>query len=248
MTYKIPPTTKAFLSQLMENKIHKGVGDDFLNFKKSYLLKFDNLQEEDCSKYFASLDSGQPLAMNIPPECLKMYEEKKKKENAKPKNFGVGSSGKDEKKSDENKEEKLGDHLGIFNPMTIKNPADIMLGDTDIGGTLLTPASWLVGGIGEYLMKSKAAPYLAKAVASKIPGGLGGALGSKMGRIVGKAGEAFSDILGSSYVDVNADDIAFQNTRNLIAGAGSPFYKLQVPARQDDRYDWWRKQQLLSSP
>jgi hypothetical protein len=76
---------------------------------------------------------------------------------------------------------------------------------------------------------------------------LGQVLGGKAGRAIGKAGEAFSDILGGPYVDVNADDISFQNMRNMIQGAGSPFYKLQLPARQDDRYDWWRKMNLASS-
>jgi len=223
MTYKIPPTTKLFLSKLMEEKIHQNVGGNYIDFKKSYLTKFNNLQEA---------------------------EEKKKDET--PQNFGTGlTAGKENKPNPKTPQPQPG-----YNPIdfaidqikslkNIKNPADIMLGDTDLGGTLMTPVSYFLGGVVEYLMKSKAAPHLANAVASKIPGGLGRALGGKMGRAVGKAGEAFSDILGSSYIDVNADDIAFQNTKNLIQGAGKPFYQLQVPVRQDDKYDWWRRQALV---
>ena len=39
--------------------------------------------------------------------------------------------------------------------------------------------------------------------------------------------------------------IKFRTIVNLIQGAGKPFYQLQVPVRQDDKYDWWRRQALV---
>lgn len=238
MTKKIPPTTKKFLTQLMEEKIHQNPGDNLIEFKNSYINKFTGLNENRMSyeSFKKMADTGKPFGVYVPPEYLKRYEEEKKNKQ----NFGIGDKEK-EKKTDSYWDNVRKQLIG-----TDRNPKDIMLGDTDATGTLLTPGAIIGGSVIEYLGKglgSKAA----RAIASRIPGGLGQVLGGKAGRAIGKAGEAFSDILGGPYVDVNADDISFQNMRNMIQGAGSPFYKLQLPARQDDRYDWWRKMNLASS-
>ena len=235
MTYKIPPTTKLFLTKLMEEKIHQNVGGDYIDFKKSYLLKFNNLQEEDCSKYFSALDSGEPLSMYIPPECMKAYEEKKKKAN-----FGTGGSGKTEPKpGPEYIAPKDGTNVNFYGIDTTlrKDILDIPAGDVGtLGGAAILTG---LGGIAEPMLKSGALKLAGK-IADKVPG-----LGPFSAKIGMKAAEALSDILGTSYVGVNVDDIPFQNTKNLIQGAGKPFYQLQVPVRQDDKYDWWRRQALV---
>lgn len=70
------------------------------------------------------------------------------------------------------------------------------------------------------------------------------ALGPQVFSIVKKSLENIADLSGSSYVDVNVDDIAYQNVLNTIAGAGRPFFKLQVPIRRDDPMDYWRRSYL----
>ena len=242
MYNKLPQSTKQYLSLLMEDKIHENRGDNNIDFKKSYLSKFNNLQEQDCSKYFGFLSSGKPLAMYIPPECLKAYQEKVERENMAKNSTGGGAGvAPDQNKNTEfkPKETRFTDFL---DPTTMKNPLDILGGADVVGGAA---GSYIVGGMGELLAKGKWAPAVAGAIASKFPGPIGQAVGGKMGRVVGKAGEAFSDILAQKFVDVNADDLAYQLGANLLGGAGKPFVKLQMPVRQDDRYDWWKRQSLL---
>lgn len=216
MNQKIKPTTKLFLTSLMEQKIQDDVGGYSMNFKKSYLSKFNNLQEDDCSKYFGMLGSGKPLAMYIPPECIEAYQKKVKME----KQFeGGAGSGPDEKEAP-NEEPGVG--TSIF------------------GGAAF--------GLSRILQ-----PYL-----SKLKYGTFGRGGKQIkkptlaGMALGKAGEALLDVSGGEYLAANADDIAFQAQKNLIAGAGSPFFKLQLPIRRDPTtkgdYDYWRRIQFAQTP
>lgn len=251
MYNKLPQSTKQYLSLLMEDKIHENRGDNTIDFKKSYLSKFNNLQEQDCSKYFNLIKSGKQASVPIPQECLQAYQEKLAKESLEKDlkadgGSGGGLDGKPKPKSpnlDSTPEkEKSQDYWGFLDMSSMKNPLDILGGADVVGGAA---GSYIVGGLGELLAKGKWAPAAAGAIASKFPGPIGQAVAGKMGRVVGKAGEAFSDILAQKYVDVNADDLAYQLGANLLGGAGKPFVKLQMPVRQDDRYDWWRRQSLL---
>ena len=242
MYNKLPQSTKQYLSLLMEDKIHENRGDNTIDFKKSYLSKFNNLQEQDCSKYLKQLYNNQNTT-GIPPECVKAFQEKMQKEKIGKEQKGGGSgSGVVDKET-----YKVSNNWGDFPKMkdSAPSPSEILFGDTDATGMLLTPASYIIGGLGELMAKGKWAPMIANKIASNFPGPIGQAIGGKMGRVVGKAGEAFSDILAQKYADVNADDLAYQLGANLLGGAGKPFVKLQMPVRQDDRYDWWRRQSLL---
>lgn len=73
-------------------------------------------------------------------------------------------------------------------------------------------------------------------------------LGPTVYSIIKKLGQGIADLSGSSYVDVNVDDIPYQNMRNVISGAGRPFYALQVPIRRDDPMDYWRRSYLAQQP
>lgn len=248
MYSKLPQSTKQYLSLLMEDKIHENRGDNIIDFKKSYLSKFNNLQEQDCSKYFNLIKSGKQASVPIPQECLQAYQEKLAKESLVndfkddkgTKTGGAGSAPDQNKNTEFKPKETL--FTDFLDPTTMKNPIDILGGAEVIGGAA---GSYILGGLGELLAKGKWAPAVAGAIASKFPGPIGQAVGGKMGRLVGKAGEAFSDILAQKFVDVNSDDLAYQLGANLLGGAGKPFVKLQMPVRQDDRYDWWRRQSLL---
>lgn len=70
------------------------------------------------------------------------------------------------------------------------------------------------------------------------------ALGPQVFSIVKKSLEGIADLSGASFVDVNTDDIMYQNLLNTIAGEGRPFFKLQVPIRRDDPMDYWRRSYL----
>ena len=240
MYKKIPPSTKQYLSLLIEDKIQENRGDNFINFKKSYLSKFDNLQETDCSKYFGFLSSGKPLAMYIPPECLKAYQEKVERENIAKNSKGSGAGvGPEEKpkKDDSTTETKDDSHWdSILDVSTMKNPVDILGGPGVVGGAA---GSYILGGLGELIAKGTLAPKVAGAISSRVPG-LGNIAGGAVGQAIGKAGEAFTDIAGKEFL--HQQDPAFENMRNLLTGAGSPFHRIYLPVRTKNEYDYWRKQ------
>ena len=123
MTKKIPPTTKKFLTQLMEEKIHQNPGDNLIEFKNSYINKFTGLNENRMSyeSFKKMADTGKPFGVYVPPEYLKRYEEEKKNKQ----NFGIGDKEK-EKKADSYWDNVRKQLIG-----TDRNPKDIMLGDTD---------------------------------------------------------------------------------------------------------------------
>lgn len=241
MYKKIPPTTKQYLSLLIEDKIQENRGDNFINFKKSYLSKFDNLQETDCSKYFGFLSSGKPLSMYIPPECLKAYQEKVERENmaknSKGSGAGVGSSEKS-KNDDTTTETKDDNRWGILDVSTMKDPIEILGGPGVVGGAA---GSYILGGLGELIAKGTLAPKVAGAITSRWPG-FGNLAGGAVGEAIGKAGEAFSDIAGKQLLKQQSSDIAFENMRNLLGGAGSPPHRLFIPIRKQNEYDFWRRQ------
>lgn len=243
MYKKIPPTTKQYLTILIEDKIQENLGDNLIDFKKSYLAKFNNLQEQDCSKYFGFLSSGKPLAMYIPPECLKAYQEKVEKENMAKNSTGSGAGvaadpNKKPEKGDSTTETKDDNRWGILDVSTMKNPIDILGGPEVVGGAA---GSYILGGLGELIAKGTIAPKVVGAITSRWPG-FGKLAGGAVGQAIGKAGEAFSDIAGKEFLKQQSSDIAFENMRNLVQGAGTPFHRIFLPMRKNNEYDFWRRQ------
>jgi hypothetical protein len=231
MKNKLPTNTTKFLSLMLEEKIQKNKSDDIILFKKSYIKKFKNLNESDCSKYFGYLDSGKPLAMYIPPECIKLHSERKEKLKKEEEMYGSPGFKKSSDPSKYTIPHSFGGHPsgggGIGGPPPDED-SDEALGFLG----LLGAAGSSTAGRGLNKLISRG---LMRSLPSWIP---------KKAAIAKKVGEGLSDISGSSYIDVNLDDMIFQNLKNIVSGAGSPFHKLQIPVHKDDPYDYWRRRSI----
>lgn len=204
---QISPTTKKYLEfslneQIKENK-NDYIHSNLIKYKKFY--KDGNPLKEDAS--MPTLGYSEP----------KKPKEKKPSFESPPSGFG---SGQPAKKTKSGKSPSIG---------------NILTGDTDAAG--------VAGAIGAYGLGSGAeflGNFLGKSIGNKaiggvvktIGGGLSKSLGLKAADVITNLGGQISDVLGVGPFDVNVADIAHQQNRLGVEGAGSPPVQILIPGRR----------------
>lgn len=204
---KVSPSTKKYLEFSLNEQIKENKNDSIYNSLKNYKNIYTN---------------GNPLKEDAKMPTLgykKPNENKTQKPSFESPASGFGS-GEPSTKSKSSKTPSIG---------------NILTGDTDPAGVAGAVGAYGLGAgadfLGNFFGKKLGNKVVGKVV-NTVSGGLAKSLGIKAADIITNLGGQISDVLGVGPFDANVADIAHQQNRLGVEGAGSPPMQILIPGRR----------------